>query len=252
MPKVHLLLRKEEIDESTLANNKIAVVFDILLATSTITAALSFGAKTVIPVFSGLEAQQVSQLFPSGSYELVGEYEGRTIEGFYSPAPLSLKEMSAGKTLILSTTNGTVAIRKAMTASTLYIGSLLNGQALAKHIRCYHQKETIVAVCAGSSGRFCLEDFYGAGYFIACLLMNGITVDDLSDSAAAAFFFYKQYSTVDGGRMILKSSHVGRWLIAHGLEHEIDYISEQGTMSIIPIFQKTKWGGEISSFRTVE
>ncbi|WP_199426472.1 2-phosphosulfolactate phosphatase [Thermaerobacillus caldiproteolyticus] len=246
MAKVHLLFRKEDIDEMALANHKIAVVFDILLATSTITAALSFGAKTVIPAVSGLEAKEHARLLPNDSYELVGEYEGRTIGGFHSPAPLSLKDISEGKTIVLSTTNGTVAIRKAMAASHLYVGSLLNGQALARHICRHHETETIVAICAGSSGRFCLEDFYGAGYFIACLLMNGISLNDLSDSAAAAFLFYQQYRTVSSGRTILKSAGVGRWLMAHGLESDIDYISEQGTTSVIPLFQKTKWGGEIT------
>ena len=45
MRKIHLLLKKEEIDEQKISENKVAVIFDILLATSTIAAALEFGSK---------------------------------------------------------------------------------------------------------------------------------------------------------------------------------------------------------------
>jgi 2-phosphosulfolactate phosphatase len=245
MAKVHVVFRKEDIDETALTDGKIAVVFDILLATSTITAALSFGAASVIPVRNAEEAREKSRLLPNGSYELVGEYEGRTIDGFHSPAPLFLQKFCPGKTIILSTTNGTVAIRKAMHANHLYVGSLLNGPALSEHICQRHASETIVAICSGSSGRFCLEDFYGAGYFISCLLQNGVSVRDLSDSAMAAWLFYEKYKTENAGKTVLASSRVGQWMTAHGLERDIDYINQHGALSVVPVFEKTGLGGEI-------
>lgn len=79
MTKVHVVLRKEDIDETALADAKVAVVFDILLATSSITAALAAGARSVIPVYNAAEAEQVGRRLPGGSYELVGESkEGRS------------------------------------------------------------------------------------------------------------------------------------------------------------------------------
>ena len=245
MTSVHVVFRKEDIDEAALENGKVAVVFDILLATSTITAALSFGAASIIPVRSEQEAKEQADLLPSGSYELVGEYEGRTIDGFHPPAPLFLKTFCPGKTIVLSTTNGTVAIRKAMNAKHLYVGSLLNGRALAEHICRRHSSETIVAICSGSSGRFCLEDFYGAGYFISCLLQYGVSACGLSDAAMAALLFYEKYNTESAGKTVLASSRVGRWMMASGLESDIDYINQQGALSVIPVFQKTLSGGEI-------
>ncbi|PUF88781.1 MULTISPECIES: 2-phosphosulfolactate phosphatase [unclassified Geobacillus] len=245
MAKVHVVFRKEDIDETALADGKIAVVFDILLATSTITAALSFGAASVIPVRNAEEAREKASLLPNGSYELVGEYEGRTIDGFRSTAPLFLQKFCPGKTIILSTTNGTVAIRKAMNAKHLYVGSLLNGRALAEHICRRHSSETIVAICSGSSGRFCLEDFYGAGYFISCLLQYGVSACGLSDAAMVALLFYEKYNTESAGKTVLASSRVGRWMMASGLESDLDYINQQGALSVIPVFQKTLSGGEI-------
>lgn len=91
MRSVHVVLRKEDIDEVALGNGKVAVVFDILLATSAITAALSFGAVSVIPARSAQEAKAQANLLANGNYELVGEYEGNTIDGFYPPFPLFCK-----------------------------------------------------------------------------------------------------------------------------------------------------------------
>lgn len=239
MTSVHVVFRKEDIDEAALGNGKVAVVFDILLATSTITAALSFGAASVIPVRSAHEAKAQANLLPNGNYELVGEYEGKTIDGFHPPAPLFLQRFCLGKTLILSTTNGTVAICKAVDANHLYVGSLLNGRALAEYICRHHSSETVVAICSGSSGRFCLEDFYGAGYFISCLLQCGVSERGLSDAAMAALLFYEKYHTESAGKTVIASSRVGRWMMAHGLEADINYINRQGVLSVIPVLQKT-------------
>ncbi|MBR2517541.1 putative 2-phosphosulfolactate phosphatase [Geobacillus stearothermophilus] len=105
MTKVHVVLRKEDIDEMALADRKVAVVFDVLLATSSITAVLAAGARSVIPVRDAEEAKEIALRLPEGSYELVGEYEGRTIVGFHPPAPLFLQTVCPEKTVVLSTTN---------------------------------------------------------------------------------------------------------------------------------------------------
>jgi 2-phosphosulfolactate phosphatase len=117
--KVHVVLKKEELIEEKL-EGKIAVVFDILLATSTITTVLHEGAKAVIPVMDGKEALHTASAFSKEEIVLVGEYQGKTIEGFLDPNPSSLKESIPDKTVILSTTNGTVAIRKASEAKKVY------------------------------------------------------------------------------------------------------------------------------------
>lgn len=82
MRKIHLLLKKEEIDEQKISENKVAVVFDILLATSTITSALEFGAKQVIPVLNGTDAEKIASTMNGEDCVLVGEYQGKTIDGF--------------------------------------------------------------------------------------------------------------------------------------------------------------------------
>ncbi|ABO66273.1 2-phosphosulfolactate phosphatase [Geobacillus thermodenitrificans] len=243
--KVHVVLRKEDIDETALADGKVAVVFDVLLATSSITAALAAGARSVIPVYSAAEAREVGRRLPDGSYELVGESEGRTIVGFHPPAPLFLQTVCPGKTVVLSTTNGTVALRKAMPARAVYAASLLNSPAVGEYVCRSHREETIIAICSGSSGRFCLEDFYGAGYFVHCLIEHGIAAAELSDSAMAAWLFYRQYSGERRAKEVLSSSRVGRWMAAYGLEKEIDYINQHGALSVVPKLECESFGPEM-------
>jgi 2-phosphosulfolactate phosphatase len=235
MGKIHVLMRKEDIDEEQIIG-KIAVVFDVLLATSTMTAALYDGAKEVIPVLDGDHALNKRDGREEGSYLLVGEYEGRTIEGFLDPSPLGLQQKVRGKTVILSTTNGTVAVRRSSAAKKVYIASLLNGESVAREIKEKCKNETIVLVCSGSGGSFCLEDFYGAGYFLQCLTGNSEGDWELTDAARAALHFYDGKS--DECETMLSESRVGGMLSKFGFEKEIRYVAQREILSIVPYLEK--------------
>lgn len=228
-------MKKEEIDGEKISD-KVAVIFDVLLATSTITTALHYGAAAVIPVLNGEEARKVAGDYPNEETLLVGEYEGKTIEGFLDPNPTALKEIVDGKTMILSTTNGTVAIKKSSEAKKIYICTLLNGEAVASQIAAEHQGETIVVVCSGSSNQFCLEDFYGAGHFIDSLVKR-ITLD-LTDSARAALLFYQSHR--ETGEDLLSLSRVGQMLTSYGFSEEVSFISQKDRFSIVPYFDGEK------------
>ncbi|WP_245835674.1 2-phosphosulfolactate phosphatase [Virgibacillus ndiopensis] len=228
--KIHLLLKKEEIDSVQMDDSKITVVFDVLLATSTITACLDYGAECVVPVMDEAEALREAKKFFQEDVSLVGEYDGKTIDGFLDPAPLALKEHVAGKTVVLSTTNGTVAIRKAASAKEVYIASLLNGKAVSKQIVETYDNETIVVVCAGSKNKFCIEDFFGAGYFIHQLVNEYGDYTDLTDSALAAKLFYENVE----GKDVLCNSRVGQMLVHYERQDDITFVNQQGLLSVIP------------------
>lgn len=238
MQKVHLLLKKEEIDHYKIKENKAAVIFDILLATSTITAALEFGAKEVIPVLNGEEALKEAAGREEGSFVLVGEYLGKTIDGFLSPNPTELKEKLSGKTVILSTTNGTVALKKSAEANSVYAASILNGNAVAEHLKKHFKDETIVLICSGSSGEFNVEDFYGAGYFVDCLTSGTEGDWELTDSSFAAHQFYLAHKEM--GEQILKESRVGRMLSRYGFAEEVEFISQESVFQVVPILKNRK------------
>ncbi len=250
MRKIHLLLKKEELNQQKVKDNKIVVVFDVLLATSTITSALEFGAKEVVPVLNGKEAQIEVNGRKEGSYVLVGEYEGKTLDGFLSPNPLDLQEKIFGKTVILSTTNGTVALKGASTAKAVYASSLVNNQAVANHVVSHLEGETLLLVCSGSSGEFNVEDFYGAGHFIACLLASDVFQWELTDPALGAYQFYKGNS--QNGARLLRESRVGKMLVGYGYEKELDFVSQENLFSVVPILKgKTIINAEIEECEPV-
>lgn len=231
MTKCHLLMKKEDIDERQL-DGKIAVVFDVLLATSTITAALFEGAREVIPVLDGEHALKEAESRKDDRYILAGEYEGLTIDGFLSPSPLQLKEKVKDQTMILATTNGTVAIHQAMAAKKVYVASMLNGDAVAEEIKKNHPDETVVLICSGSAGRFNLEDFYGAGYFIDCLVARAGDDTDLTDAARTALYFYRGNS--DDPAEMLAQSKVGKMLSRFGFREDIRFVSQRGIFPVVP------------------
>lgn len=232
MGEIHVLFKKEELDNQKLRDNKVVVVFDILLATSTITTALEYGADEVIPVLNEKEAKKEAIGRKEGSYVLVGEYQGLIIEGFLSPYPQALQKEISGKSVILSTTNGTVAIRNASEAKTIYIASLLNTKFVAQKIIENYKDETILLVCAGSSGEFNVEDFYGAGYFIESLVSNYGAEWEFTDAAYAALQFYK--GGMNKGDEIVRKSTVGRMLMKHGGEQEIEFVLNHDLYDIVP------------------
>jgi 2-phosphosulfolactate phosphatase len=228
--QIHLLLKKEEIDEEKI-KGKTAVILDVLLATSTIASVLHLGAREVIPVRNREEALVEASGREPDSFLLVGEEQGYPLEGFFDPLTIRSKDVKA-KTIILLTTNGTVAVRRSIRARHVYIGCLLNGHSVADRLRQAHRDETIVMVCSGSSGSFCLEDFYGAGYVLDCLLRGDEHEWKLTDAAQAALMFYQ--ANPDSSSEILRRSSVGQMMIDRGFAEEMDHVSQFGSLPLVP------------------
>lgn len=239
MAKIHLLIRKEDISEEKMnIGTKIAVVLDVLLATTTITSALSDGAREVIPVLTPEEGLELSRK-QEGEFILAGELKTNPIKGFVYPNPTEIRKVINGKTLILSTTNGTVALRKSSNAKKVYVASLLNNPYVARSVRDEVEAEdTVVVVCSGNSGEFSLEDFYGAGHFISCLLKDGEKKFELTDAAMAALYLYEGQSkdTFD----VLVSSYCGQLFERHGMMDELRLACEKGTVPIVPLLDGIK------------
>ncbi|PWA12475.1 2-phosphosulfolactate phosphatase [Pueribacillus theae] len=233
MGKIDLLLKKEEINDNIM-NNNIAVVFDILLATSTASAMFYYGAKEIIPVLDGKEALKLAEKQADDNFMLVGEHLGITIEGFLDPIPTRLKDKVKGKRVIFSTTNGTVALKNSWAAKAVYAASILNEEILANHLMNEYGADSYMLVCSGSSEKFNLEDLYGAGSFIENLIQAGETqgIDwEMSDSALAALHFYK--GNKENGEQLLKASRVGRKLVNEGHGEDVEYILKKNACPVI-------------------
>lgn len=236
-PKLHVVFTKEEVDSEQLGNGKVAVVFDVLLATTTISALLEYGAKEIIPVLDGEAAIHRKNELQDSSAIITGESRGITIEGFFDPLPTRLKEKAKGKTVILSTTNGTVAILKSATAEQVYAGALVNAPAVAEDIAKHHVQDTIIAVCAGSSGSFSIEDFYGAGCFIDELLARRDDWD-LTDAAKAAFHFYR--GNKERAVPLLSESSTGAMMQKMNVWEDLQFAAQKGSISAVPQWENGK------------
>jgi 2-phosphosulfolactate phosphatase len=232
--RIHVLTRKEELDGMRVPG-KVVVVLDILFATTTMVAALGHGATEVLPVADEAAARAAGARHAEGSYVLSGELYAETLPGFAHPAPLALVAHGVkDKTVIYSTTNGTVAMTLAAGAKRVYCGALLNAQAVAARVVAEHPRDTVLILCSGSGGNFNLEDFYGAGCFVdrfARLLGPGA---DFSDAARAALAFYR---AADAPR-VLRDCRVGRMMIERGLGHEVDFAARFDALPIVPTLEQ--------------
>ena len=227
--KIHVLLKKEELDAQRLPG-KTVVVLDILFATSSIVAALAHGAAEVIPTLDGAAAQAEAARHPAGTCVLSGELNADTLPGFVHPTPLALlAENLEGKSLIYSTTNGTVAVNKSREADHVYAAALLNGEAVVKHIAQHHGDETVLIVCSGSADNFNLEDFYGAGYLASLFARQG-QEHEFTDAALAAMLLHEKCEAGE----CLRRARVGRMMLERRLDREVDFAAQKNLYTVVP------------------
>jgi 2-phosphosulfolactate phosphatase len=230
--RLHVLGRKEELVDNRLSG-KVAVVIDVLFATSTIAAALAHGAGAVVPTLDEADARKAAQALHDSTGEppvLAGELNSVKLPGFAPPTPLALLEHGvAGRTVVYSTTNGTVTLAAARPAAQVYAAALVNGRSTVQHILRAHPDQTVVLICSGSMGNFNIEDYYGAGYLVdlfAEALGEGI---DLSDAARTARIVYRSGKPLE----VLEQGRVGRLYSTRGFSREIHYAAQLSTLNVV-------------------
>jgi hypothetical protein len=92
-----------------------------------------------------------------------------------------------GKTIVISTTNGTQAINTGRDARTLVIGSFLNLSALTEWL--LKQNDNILLLCSGWKNKFSLEDSVFAGAVMDRLLASGKFGLEEDSSIASKYLF---------------------------------------------------------------
>src|SRR3954469_19810045 len=134
-PLVYVHLLPDLIPEGALRGG-VAVVVDVLRATTMMVHALAAGCVAVIPCGEIDEARQVAASLPPGEAILAGERQGLPIAGFdLGNSPRSCTpEICRGKTLVMTTTNGTRAILAALDAERVLIGAFPNFAATAQRL----------------------------------------------------------------------------------------------------------------------
>lgn len=216
------------------------MILDILRASSTITTALHAGAAAVIPCQEIEEAQEIagnlSETSDSGVL-LGGERMGIMIDGFdldNSPARYSA-DMVTGKQIVFTTSNGTRALKRAVQADRILIGSFLNLAAVVKELS--QSSGVVYLVCAGTDGAVTGEDCLCAGAIAAGL--QEITSEKLTldDASRMVVDYYRTQISGPGGLLTaMRASQGGRNLIQRGFEEDVRLCSECDRYSVLPEF----------------
>jgi 2-phosphosulfolactate phosphatase len=233
--KLNVILNPLIVDELHFTE-KIAVVVDVLRATSTIVTAFMNGVKEIIPVGSIEFAMKVSSSIFGGQTLLGGERNIKKIDGFNlgnSPAEYT-KEAVGGKSVVLFTTNGSKAIVKTKFAEKTYIFSFLNLTAMASHLAKLNKDVEIL--CSGRNNQFSIEDTICAGMLADEIVMQKTGVE-LTDSSVAAISLAKSLGK-NIKKMLLECEH-GKLLIENGFEEDIDYCSKMNITDVIPVFSSS-------------
>jgi 2-phosphosulfolactate phosphatase len=210
-------------------DDKVVVVIDVLRATTTMCVALDQGADKVIPVDT---IEECLSFTGKENYILAGERNGRKVEGFhFGNSPFEFMDgVVKGKTLVLTTTNGTRAIKMAEHSYQVVIGGFLNFTALTKWIVA-EGRDTLL-LCSGWRNKFNLEDTVFAGAIIHHI-KEYFLVD--SDSAFAAEKLYLN-SRRNMLHFMKQSSHYRR--LAHlGVVNDIKYCLRPDLTSIVPVLK---------------
>ena len=228
-PSLHVLVRREDVDPVRLSG-RVVVVIDVLFATSTIVRALGAGAVSVYPARDDEDARAAALRSPGAV--VAGEYMARTLPGHAPATPLALAmQLPDGDELVYFTTNGTRAIAACGGAAAVYAGALTNAAALARHVVAAHPGQPVLLLCAGSLGRFSLEDFVGAGHLVRALRAAGDYAP--SDAALAAEFASLGADTGTA----LAASRVGRMLARAGLGEEIAHAADCDSCDVVPVLR---------------
>ncbi len=217
-------------------SNIIVVIIDILRATSTIATALFNGAKNIIPVDSIAECIRIGKQIEGIT---AGERDGHIAEGLkYGNSPFEYPaSFINGKTLVLTTTNGTRLLHMALDkgAKDIITGSFSNLSSVCNYLLA--QNQNVILGCAAWKDRINIEDTLFAGAVISRIKENfyincdsSKIAESLYDEAKPNLFeFIKKKN----------ASHYHR-LSGFGLEKDIRYCLTEDTANVLCIYKEGK------------
>lgn len=207
--------------------DSIVVVIDVLRATSSIVYGIDNGATAIIPVANVEDCLNYSDK----GFLLAAERDGQVVEGYdFGNSPFSYTtEKVGGRTVVLTTTNGTKALHLARKrAHQVVMGSFLNLQALCNWLKT--QDKSVLLLCAGWKDKFNLEDTLFAGAVVAELRKEFTHFDD---SSVAAEDLY-QLAKDDLRTYLHKSSHSHR-LAELNIEEDVQFCLQLNLCQAIPV-----------------
>lgn len=226
-PWIGVCITPQLIDQFDLSDS-IVVVIDILRATTSMAVAFHFGARSMIPVASLDEARALKDQ----GFLAAAERNGEQIEGFhFGNSPFSyMNQDIEGKDIVISTTNGTQAIKAAVEhkASEIVIGAFSNLSILSNYL--VERNKNVVMLCAGWKMKPNLEDTIFAGAMVRKLKGQ---FRRLQDSALIAETLYRNANRRKR-YFIRNSSHFNRLFHILQIQKDVKYALRPDTHPVIP------------------
>lgn len=221
------------------------VVIDVLRATTTIAVALANGAKAVIPASSAEDALRVAQNLERDDVVLAGERKSMRIPGFaLGNSPLEFTpEAVQGKTVVLSTTNGTGAFLCVQNAREVMGMAAVNFAAVVTRARAaLEQHGDLLVLCAGRERQFALEDAFAAGRLVKVLLPEGgLRRVKVNDGALASLEIARHFG--EKWLRALRASTHGQDLDELGFREDVKACAEENTHPILALYAERRITG---------
>jgi len=242
MPRLSIHLLPNTVEPDRL-DGSVAVMIDVLRASTTLIHALESGCHCIKPCRDIEKARQLAcQPLPdvdppTQAPLLAGERDGVRIDGFdldNSPAHFTPNAVS-GRTIVFTTTNGTAALDSCRNAELVLVAAFNNTRAIVQALA--QKRLDVHLVCAGTNGQVTAEDCLCAGAIGLALQELG-HFDTLScDAARIAIGFYQQVEN-DPARLLneIRESHGGRNLRELGFDHDISLAARRDTVELVPTF----------------
>lgn len=226
--KIDLITSHAQVQPESLVG-KVALVIDVLRATTVMVTALEQGAEEIQCVATPEEALALKAKSPD--LLLGGERKALKIEGFdFSNSPLEYQQLQ-GKSLVMTTSNGTQALLKASQADHVLVACLRNGRAAIREALSYGKD--LVLINAGTNEAFSLDDFIAAGYLVHHIKTAETNVQSilLSDLARAAWLFYQAHDDITSA--LAGSLHYDR-LAKLGLQEDLAFCLTKDATDLVP------------------
>lgn len=229
--KLDVAFTTESIDLKQVGGKR-AVLIDVIRASTTIVTAFQNGCLSVTPVLTLEEAFEKAKAFHEGECLIGGEREGMRLEGFdlgNSPREYT-RERVQGRHLVLSTTNGTKALRAVAQAKEVAIGCFLNASAVCRWAE--GEGSDLLIACAGLRGGFSLEDAVCAGRFVEQLLQAVNEKLEKSDAAEACRILYHHFK--DDLLGMLRKTEWGSEIERRGLLEYLKVCAQIDITDVVP------------------
>jgi 2-phosphosulfolactate phosphatase len=216
---------------------RVVAVIDVLRASTTIAVAMANGARAVVPLESPDEVVMRAKAFERSDVLMAGERKMLSIPGFdlgNSPRQFT-RDAVEGKTVLLTTTNGTPAIVNTQGARDVVIASYVNYTAVLTMLRtALRGGADVTLVCSGRDRQFALEDAGCAGRFVYSV-SNGAPDVLLNDAAQACALIDRKFGDHIVG--LFDASEHGRLLRDAGFGDDLDVCAAVDSAPVIPLYQ---------------